>query len=165
MCCTFFKAYLPFLQGTEANKQNTTCNLHRLPKIHYQFYIEEETTPQPFFSYPEVRLGHVHSGLLASKTAKKVLELSKSDHGTEIPQSGCCDGRQLAKQWQKGGEKEAKRWHEVGKKVGEKLLQKGDKVAMIINLATNKSWLFLFDPKAKGWLGQSTLASTTHVIH
>ena len=55
----FFKAYLPFLQGTEANKQNATCNLHRLPKIPFQFYIEEETSPQSFFSYLDVRLEHV----------------------------------------------------------------------------------------------------------
>ena len=43
----------------DANKQNAACNLHRLSKIHFQFYFEEETSPQSFFSYLEFRLGHV----------------------------------------------------------------------------------------------------------
>ena len=106
----FFKAYLPFLQGTEANKQNATCNLHRLPKIQFQFYIEEVTSPQPFFSYPEVRLGHVQSSLSANKTAKKVLELLKSDH-VELRYlkvdvvMGVKLAKKVAKRWQKGGKK------------------------------------------------------------
>ena len=114
----FFKAYLLFLQGTEANKHNATCNLHRLTKIQFQFYIEEETSPQPFFSYPEVRSRHVQNGLTAYKTAKKSVEVIKI---------GPC-----GKRWWEGGERVSKRL--------QKKLQKGDKVAMIISLTTDNSW-------------------------
>ena len=127
----FFKAYLPFLQGIESNKQNTTYNIHRLPKIQFQFYIEEETSPQSFFSYLEVKLGHVQSGLSASKTANKLLESLKSDHvGLRYLKVDVVMGVKLAK---KSGKKVTRGWQ----KMVSKKLQKGDKVAMIINLATD----------------------------
>ena len=96
----------------------------------------------------------------ANKTAKKIVGIVRPC-GTEIPQSGCCDGCQVGKKKKgKGGEKEAKGW------------RKGDKMVMIIKLATDESWLaskttntfvfcvscagqdtsslFLFNPNAKG---------------
>ena len=164
---------------SDANKQNVACNLHSLHKIHFQFYIKEETSPQPFFSYPEVRLGHVQSSLSANKTAKKSVGIIDiRPYGTEIPQSGCCDGCQVG--IKKGSEKEvksrlnvgkrskkvSKKFKKVSKKVAKKVVKKvakkvvkkvakkvvkkvakkvvkkvAKKVAMIINLATDKSWI------------------------
>ena len=60
------------------------------------------------------------------KQRKKVLESSKSDHGLRYLKVDVVMGVKLTK-------KVAKR--------RQKRLQKGDKVAMIVNLATDKSWL------------------------
>ena len=114
----FFKAYLLFLQGTEANKQNTACNLHRLPKIQSQFYIEEETSLQPFLqlrsevSFSILRSDWDMSRVICqpSKQQKKVMELSKSDHvGLRYHKVDVVMGVKLAKRRHKGGEKGCKR--------------------------------------------------------
>ena len=94
----FFKAYLPFLaRYRDANKQNAACNLHRLPKIQFQFYIEEETSPQPFYilrsDWDMSRLWFVN--LKNSEKSVGIVEIGPC--GTEIPQSGCCDGCQVSK--------------------------------------------------------------------
>ena len=71
--------------------------------------------------------------LSANKNSKKSVGIVKKIRpcGTEIPQRGCCDGCQV-------GKKKQKRKLKGG---FQKRLQKGDKVAMIIKLATDKSWL------------------------
>ena len=74
-----FNFLLPFLQG---NKWNCCLQfIHRLPKIHFQFYVEEETSPQPFFQLAWGQIGTWPELFVNLQNSQnKVLELSKSDH-------------------------------------------------------------------------------------
>ena len=108
--CSFSKNICPFCKVQRQTNKTPLAIYIDFPKFSFKFYIEEETSLQPFFRYHEVRLGHVQSSLSVNKTEKKVLELSKSDHAVlRYLKVDVVMGVKLAKKWQKGGKKGCKR--------------------------------------------------------
>ena len=118
----FFKAYLPFLEGTEANNQNAACNLHRQNSVSILHWGGNISSTFLQLSWGQIGTCQ-DCGLSSSKTAKRVLELSKSDHvglrylkvdvvmGVKLAKkSGKKVAKKVAKGWQGGNDNQVGHW-------------------------------------------------------
>ena len=138
-CCTFSKHICPSCKvQSQINKMPLAIYID-FPKFSFNFTLRRKHLLN--LSLAILRSDWVQSGLSASLIRNKVLESksSKSNHDTKI-----------LLRYLKGddvlgvGKKVAKRRQKCGKKGCKKVAkgwQKLDKVAMIINLATDESWL------------------------
>ena len=90
----FFKAYLPFLQGTETNNWYASWNLHRFTKIQFPKKLRRKHILNISWSILRSDWDMFRVVCQPPKQRKSVWIIQIGPRETEIRQSGCFDGCQ-----------------------------------------------------------------------